>query len=96
MKNIWKISKLDKLLKLSRIELRKSSKIKIGKKKLLMNGIKQLNLRIKEVMLHQSKLNSKRPEVYTHTVSNTFIQYLLIIYILFLGSGTLSRKSGVS
>ena len=41
MTNIWVILKSDKFSQLSKIELRKSKKIKIGKKKLLNNGTTQ-------------------------------------------------------
>ena len=75
MKNTWRISKLDKHLKLSRIVLVKSKLIKIGKKKLLMNGIRLLNLRAKKLK-HHKMLSNKINAVCIHTVSI----FLLLIY----------------
>ena len=95
MKNTWRISKLDRLLKLLRTVSLKLRLTKIGKLKLQMNGIELPKWKLNKLELLNRLKISKINAVYILIVSNKLF-YLMIIFILFIGSGTLSRKSRAS
>ena len=61
-----------------------------------MNGIKLQKMMLNKQL--QNKLTQTINEVYTHTVSNLPYYFCVLIncFILKIGSGTLSRKSGAS